>query len=141
MHPPTPRFVVSRWLPVLAYAGVVWYFSSQAGLDIPGGVSDKIAHAIEFGVLGALLWRAINGSILARPDLRRVLAVVGACAGYAAFDEIHQAFVPGRESSLTDLAADVAGVLLILGLLSAIGLRAGRSRERVPRGSPSHRPV
>ena len=40
------------------------------------------------------------------------LASVGFCLGYAASDEIHQSFVPGRDASIMDWAADAVGILI-----------------------------
>jgi VanZ family protein len=71
---------------------------------------DKVAHVVEFAVLAALaFW------IAARARWRRwrlpalaAAAIVFAVA-YGGTDEVHQVFVPGRDPSWTDLAADALG--------------------------------
>ncbi len=92
------------WLPVAAWAGLIFAFSSVPDLGTGLGGWDlvlrKLAHAGEFAVLGALLMRATDRAGLA--------FLLGAL--YAATDELHQAFVPGRMGSPLDVAIDVVGV-------------------------------
>jgi VanZ family protein len=91
------------WLPALAWAAVIFALSSVPSLDTGLGVWDlvlrKLAHFVEFAVLGALLARA-----LAEPYA--FLASVG----YAVLDEVHQSFVPGRAGTPRDVVIDVLGV-------------------------------
>jgi len=61
----------------------------------------KLAHFCEYAILGALLLRARDRTELA----------VAAGVVYAATDELHQHFVPGRHAALRDVAIDAAGVL------------------------------
>jgi VanZ family protein len=63
-------------------------------------VLSKLAHAVEFAVLGLLLARALGRAGLA--------LAFGAL--YALSDEIHQSFVPGRYASPLDVLVDSAGV-------------------------------
>ena len=97
--------VVRRWLPVLAWAALIFAFSSVPDLGTGLGGWDlvlrKLAHAAEFAVLGALLVRAVGRTWLAT------------CLGvlYAVSDEVQQAFVPGRMGSPVDVAIDAAGVV------------------------------
>ena len=96
--------VLSAWLPVVAWAGLIFILSSIPDLGTGLGGWDlvlrKLAHAAEFAVLGLLLVRA-----LARP-----WAAFWLGSAYAVTDEIHQAFVPGRLGSPVDVAIDAAGV-------------------------------
>jgi VanZ family protein len=96
---------LARWGPVVAWAAVIFAFSSVAHLGTGLGTWDlvlrKLAHFAEFAVLGALLTRALD---------RLWLAVfVGSL--YAMTDELHQAFVDGRVASPVDWTIDTAGVL------------------------------
>jgi VanZ family protein len=92
------------WLPVLAWAAVIFALSSIPDLGTGLGGWDlvlrKIAHAAEYALLGALLVRAT-----ARPGLAFALGVL-----YAVTDEIHQSFVPGRHAAPLDVAIDAVGV-------------------------------
>jgi VanZ family protein len=94
----------SRWLPVLAWAGLIFALSSIPSLATGLGAWDlalrKLAHATEYAVLGLLLARALAE----RPALWVGIA-------YAVSDEVHQRFVPGRAGALLDVAIDAAGVL------------------------------
>jgi VanZ family protein len=92
------------WLPVVVWAALIFALSSVPDLGTGLGGWDlvlrKLAHAAEFAILGALLLRATG-----RAGLSFALGFA-----YAASDEVHQAFVPGREGSLPDVAIDVVGV-------------------------------
>lgn len=78
----------------------------------------KTAHAMEYAVLGFF----IAGIFTDQKKLRkwRILLpwVIG--AAYAATDEFHQLFVPGRSGQISDVILDSAGVAL--GVLVMIGL-------------------
>lgn len=72
--------------------------------------ADKFVHFFVFGVLGFFLARGIdlsNASLLKKNFFLSTL-IIG--AAFSASDEIHQAYVPGRFSDITDWIADVAGI-------------------------------
>jgi VanZ family protein len=96
---------LSRWGPVVAWAAVIFAFSSVAHLGTGLGTWDlvlrKVAHLAEFAVLGALLLRAFG----------RAGPAVAVGSLYAATDEFHQAFVDGRVASPLDWGIDTAGVV------------------------------
>ncbi len=96
------------WLPALAYMGAVYFLSSLSNPPAPLHFenADKVAHLTEYAILAGLLFL---------PGLKP-LSVLGLTAVYAALDEFHQSFGPGRDASPWDWAADVAGVALALGL-------------------------
>ena len=106
-----PRLL--RAAPAIVYALAIFIGSSVPGSEIPPlgfSLSDKLIHFIEFGILGILLYRAF--SRMSRPYLLTV--ITGAL--YAASDEFHQLFVPGRQCDFWDFAADVCGILLVGGI-------------------------
>lgn len=101
-----------RYRAALAYASLIFLLSSIPTLKSPDiGLSfeDKIYHAIEYAVMGFLLQRGSDAT--GRRSAKRFLMVfaVGVC--YAATDEIHQWFVPGRQCDFYDFLSDAAGVL------------------------------
>jgi VanZ family protein len=102
--------VISRWLPVLLWAGVIFAFSSIPSLSTHLGTWDyvlrKIAHTAEYAVLAVLLARATGSYAWAF-----VLTVA-----YAGSDEFHQTFVRGRHGSPIDVGIDAAGALVGLAL-------------------------
>ena len=84
----------------------------------------KTAHATEYAILGMLLF----GAAYQTREQRRRTAVLSWVIGtfYAATDEIHQIFVPGRSGQITDVMIDSSGVavgVLILLLLSDLAKR------------------
>lgn len=101
------------------WAAVLFFLSALSGLDGPPVVfpgEDKVAHLVLYGILGATLaWASDRHP---RPLPGWLLPVAGFLYGVS--DEWHQSFVPGRDPSLGDLAADTAGVLLGYWLLSAL---------------------
>jgi VanZ family protein len=107
--------VLSVWLPVFAWAAVIFAFSSIPSLSSGLGVWDTVlrkgAHVTEYAILGVLLYRALAVEALA-------LAIGIA---YAATDELHQHFVRGRHSSPIDVGIDAVGVAL--GMLVWLRLR------------------
>jgi VanZ family protein len=102
-------------LPVLAWAAVIFAFSSVPSLSSGLGAWDTVlrkgAHITEYAVLGALLYRALG----------REAPALAAGIAYAATDELHQHFVRGRHASPVDVAIDAVG--LALGMLVWLRLR------------------
>ena len=116
------------WVPVALYAGVIFYLSAQSHPEdqLPSfllkEVSDKVLHAVEYGILSLLCYRAFRwaaGPAVARHAV--VLAIVTASV-FGITDEVHQAFVPLRESSWQDWLADTIGATI-----GAISWRSIRS--------------
>ncbi|HEU6444293.1 MAG TPA: VanZ family protein [Gaiellaceae bacterium] len=100
------RRLLSLWLPVAAWAALIFGLSSVPDLGTGLGGWDlllrKLAHATEYAILAALLVRALG-----RPGWAAVAGVA-----YAISDEIHQSFVEGREGSPLDVGVDAVGVLV-----------------------------
>lgn len=116
-RPPARRFItlfLRYWLPVLVYATGVVVVGGQPDLKPPVRFegADKIYHVLEYAGLGFLLARALRASFrLSRPLAAALLAIgLGALVGLT--DEVHQRYVPGREASVLDLTADLAGLVL-----------------------------
>jgi len=110
--------VFRYWVPVALYAGVIFYLSAQSHPEeqLPSfllkDVSDKVLHAVEYGILALLCYRAFRWA--AGPAVVRqavVLAIVTASV-YGVTDEVHQFFVPFRESSWLDWLADTIGAAI-----------------------------
>ena len=100
-------------LPAIAYAALIYYVSSLQQIHPPSfGIEwdDKIYHFGEYAVFSLLIFVALKyyrtGFILRHVHL---WAVVIPCL-FAISDEIHQYYVPGRDATLGDLAADFLGV-------------------------------
>ena len=71
----------------------------------------KAAHFTAYFILGALSFFNVIFSKKLSFNLRAILAF-GLCVLYAASDEIHQYFVPGRSCEFRDVCIDSSGALL-----------------------------
>jgi VanZ family protein len=114
--------------PTLLYMLVIFILSSMPHLkppDLGFRPVDKVSHALEYGVLGVLLFRTAAFRYTFSPRLFIILVCIGVLYGIS--DEIHQSFVPHRVSSVWDVAADSVGI--VLGLLAA---RLWHMRRRLP---------
>lgn len=113
---------VLAWAPALVWAVVLFLISSRPTLpaDLGGGL-DKVAHFGAFAVLGLLLARA---ALAWRIPIGWPMALGIA---YAATDEIHQHFVPGRYPDVADWVADALGVAA--GCILLYRLRSGASHS------------
>jgi VanZ family protein len=69
---------------------------------------DKLAHALLFGILAFLLYRAFRHHAGYAPRNALLLAFLLAVL-YGALDEFHQYFVPHRQHDVFDWFADTAG--------------------------------
>ena len=103
----------SRWVAVVAWATLIFVLSSIP--DLGTGLEQdftirKLAHAGEYAVLGFLLLRATG---------HRWLSIAAGIA-YAASDELHQHFVPGRLGAPLDVVIDAVGVLIGVMLVGRI---------------------
>jgi len=111
---------------------LIFYQSSLTSAPLPSGFPDKVAHALGYAVLGALLLRALSGGFPVAPTLAMAGWSVALAVAYGITDELHQVFVPGRTADVADLFADglgAAGGVLLIGLC---GILWQRRRGRRP---------
>ncbi len=135
---PSRRVVVLVALAV-AYAAGIFVLSS---FPVPAPaeeavvtLGDKTLHGIEYAGL-ALLLALAAGAV--KPEWRGKAALLALAAAvlYAASDEFHQAFVPGRVADVLDFLADASGAALGAG----IGyLWMGRAARRAAASATSPR--
>jgi VanZ family protein len=110
------------WLPAVLYAGVIFYMSSQSHPEeqLPSflfkDISDKALHAVEYAGLGGLCYRALRWGMSGQMASHALLFAIATASLYGMTDEMHQLFVPFRESSWQDWLADTAGA--VVGALS-----------------------
>jgi VanZ family protein len=108
---------IRLWLPVVAWAAVIFAFSAVPDLGTGLGGWDlvlrKLAHVAEYAVLGALLVRATG-----RSGLAFLLGTL-----YAMSDELHQTFVPGRAGRPVDVVIDMVGLTCGIALWQSLRQR------------------
>jgi VanZ family protein len=110
------------WAPVMLYAGTIFYLSAQPHPEeqLPSflleDISDKVLHAVEYAVLGALCYRGFRWGVSGQRASRALLFAIVTASLYGMTDEAHQLFVPFRESSWLDWLADTFGA--VIGALS-----------------------
>ncbi|MEP7380992.1 MAG: VanZ family protein [Gemmatimonadota bacterium] len=123
--------VTRRWVPSVVWGTLILIATSVPGAALPTvrvfPGFDKIVHASLYGVLGALLVRALSSrephtregrALGARTagartaGARTVGLALGAIALMAAADECHQLWIPGRSADALDWVADVAGATI-----------------------------
>jgi VanZ family protein len=130
------RLLLKYWLPVVVWLVLIVIFSGRGGAsDITGRllrqtltfldiqltfaafeqlhfVIRKTAHVAVYGLLGALLFRAIRAVDTAQNiwRLRWVLMAAGVALLTSAADEINQALTRGRTGSWKDVVLDMTGM-------------------------------
>lgn len=116
--------------------------------DLPAGEQEAVvaswqtvvrkgAHVSEYAVLGILAWLALGG-YLSRLRLRAA-AAAGIGLLYAASDEIHQIFVPGRGPGVVDVLIDFSGVCIGVALAAgATALWRGHQANEKSKTKKSH---
>lgn len=108
-----------RWLAVLAWMAVIFYFSSnpnsnEATKQVFGDINfyvRKLAHITEYAILFTLIrWSFATTHESAKEQMRRSLVSLVISVLYACSDEYHQSFVPGRSASVGDVLIDSIGI-------------------------------
>ena len=109
----------------------IFWGSSRSTLPGPVGSQEPWGDALrtalhvgEYAILAALTYRALRRGAERElsPSLRALrckamLLALVLSLGYAFLDEAHQVFVPGRQFALADIALDLAGAVLAIGVL------------------------
>jgi VanZ family protein len=136
----------AHWLPPVLWMGVIMLLSTDTGSAAhtgelllpllhwllpwasPGdlaaihGLVRKGAHLTEYAILAALWYRAFTRGRRLTPPTAGWLAF-GISLAWATLDEWHQAFLPSRTSSATDVGIDGAGAAVAL-IVACRGWRA-----------------
>ncbi len=109
-------YFIKYWLPVISYAGFIYYSSSLPN-PLEQIIPEKaiiyfdfqrfIYHIIEYAILNLLLYRALKITSKGPQTLAILFTII-----YAITDEIHQYFVPGRIFSIQDILIDTFGAIV-----------------------------
>lgn len=149
------------WIPVLVWMGIIFYLSSQpasqsnelsSGITkmiidfvsgvVPGSAPELInlnhiirknAHFIAYFILGVF---TVNALYLNRlKETRAFFMSLTISVAYAALDEFHQTFVPGRSGELRDVLIDSMGALVGIALYLLVMRFALNDRKRGQRNN------
>ncbi|MBR6275252.1 MAG: VanZ family protein [Lachnospiraceae bacterium] len=93
----------------------------QEFIDKTDHIVRKMAHGLEYTLLGVLL---LNAGLGLKNRKKWLVALVSLVIGsaYAASDEFHQLFVPGRAGMVTDWMIDTGGVIFGIIMVLVTGL-------------------
>lgn len=126
----------AAWLPAVGWAAFIFYLShGPPSADVPEWifVHDKFSHAVAFGLLSALIYFAFRGGHGIPPSQAVWLAAILASL-YGATDEVHQRFIPGRESDWLDWLADVVGAVAMA--IASFFLERGAKQRTADKSPP-----
>jgi VanZ family protein len=116
-------------LPAILFAAAIFTVSSipdLQGPDLKIVPFDKLAHFMEYAVFAYLIFRSIShiGDSVGNATVF-VLSLLS-LGSFAALDELHQKFVPGRTCDVADFATDLVGAVLVLLYFVLRRVRLGR---------------
>lgn len=102
---------LQRWMRrIPAIALSIAFFVASSSADVvspPFPLADKLYHATAYAVYGWVVALAV-GTFPIAPRRRAIVALAVALV-FAASDEVHQSFVPGRTADFFDWCADAVG--------------------------------
>lgn len=126
-----------NWGPPVAVMMAILYFSSRSVLpaalsaQTPSGemLRDTI-HVLEYAALGFAGFRAwYRAQLKNSSPWSTVLVALTFGLLFAIADELHQKWIPNRDASMGDVAADAIGISI--GVLCGIGYAFLRARARL----------
>ncbi len=156
---------ILRWLPVLLWAGLIFFgstdtFSSSNTSRFIGPILRwlhpeisletiqwfqffirKGWHVFEFFIITLLLWNALGWGTHSGTQpgsswtRRRALLTWSGAVTYAMADEWHQSFRPTRGGTVTDVLIDSIGVTLAIGCIWLFYRWLNLRRRRATRGN------
>lgn len=105
------RTAIIYWLFTISYMGIIFFFSSRKGTDLPDlpqGL-DKVLHLCSYVLLAFLIYLSLNKS---RGKKYVFMLAFLSATFYGITVEFHQVFVPGRDASIGDVLANSFGAFL-----------------------------
>ena len=114
------------WVLTAAWAGVIFYFSTLTGSQVPSVLPDYVPHFAEYAILAILLWLSVRATKKQLPPSLIGLWAIGITTIYAASDEFHQSFVPGRLMDVRDWAVDTSAAIVVAAALGYVIARRSR---------------
>ena len=114
------------WSPPIIWMSVIFYMSSQKSIAITTNttadfVTFKTLHMIEYAFLFFLFYRAFQSLKYLNNRMNGLCAIIIAMS-YSITDEFHQLYIPTRQGRLRDVLFDIAGMLIMYGIIKKIRL-------------------
>jgi VanZ family protein len=129
-YDPSNRLGIWKWwAPVFFYALFIFFLSNRS---YPGALlrfDTKLFHPIEYLTLGIFLSVAWHRFSKRKSRFFLFLCVLISGMLFAASDEIHQAFIPGRRATITDVLIDSVSVALGCGLFLLATYTRNQTRD------------
>lgn len=106
--------------------GTIFYMSSQKSVAsgtnlVVDFVTFKTLHMIEYALLFFLLYRAFHSLVFLQKKFLGLCAFPVAII-YSLTDEFHQLSIPTRNGQIRDILFDIAGMLIMYGIIKKIPL-------------------
>jgi VanZ family protein len=119
------------WIPALLWGGLTLFLAMIPRVGSSETAEHKIGHIAVFATLAAtLVWALDRGHALRSSKSLAIALLI--TAAYAASDEWHQKYVPGRSCEFSDVVLDtVAGAVALFAWYICQSLRAD-SGQRAP---------
>ena len=108
------RSFTFSWLPLLVYAGLIFYLSSLPNPPqlFTFSSADKVLHIVEYVILGILIINLLKHYFPDQGNKQLISLAVVLSTLYGISDEYHQYFVPFKDANLFDVLADGIGSCL-----------------------------
>jgi VanZ family protein len=147
---------IFSWIAVVLWMGVIFMFSNQPAADskeLSSGITEFVLTAIEkispeisghvdtlhhivrknahftiYLILGALALNALRTSGIR--GSRSVISALAICIIYAATDELHQLFIPGRSGEVKDVFIDSSGAIAGIGIYLLLRMLFNRKHRK-----------
>jgi len=123
---------IGRWGPAVLVMIIIFIASATPSSDIPtlgswDFLAKKGGHMIGYALLAAAYFHGLNN----RKNIKRSQFILAIClaVAYAASDEWHQRFTPGRTASIRDVLIDATGAALGLAFLSWLRTRFTKTQQ------------
>lgn len=104
---------IYAWVPAILWAGVIFLFSALPYGNIPSLTVDhfdKMLHFFEYTLLAFLIMRGyFKVTDIKLGHIILFTLIIG--GGYGILMELLQWWVPGRDASILDTAANIAGIV------------------------------
>jgi VanZ family protein len=123
---------IYRWGPAIVIMAIIFIVSATPGSHIPRfGHWDiffkKGGHMLGYALLATAFYHALNNG--KSGTKRQYVLAMCIVTLYAASDELHQRFTPGRTASFRDVGIDVLGGLIGITTLRLMQSRISRLRD------------